>query len=77
MNELGAVPKPFAYAHTILRKSPQVLERFQDKYRYICADESQDTSKIQHAIIKLLTQKHGNIFMVGDEDQSTTKVHLK
>ena len=39
-------------------------------YPYICVDEAQDTSKIQHAIIALLTDKAQNIFMVGDEDQS-------
>ena len=33
-------------------------------------DESQDTSRVQHAIIELLAQKTGNLFMVGDEDQS-------
>lgn len=59
-----------SYALTILKSVPAVLEHFQDRYRYICVDESQDTSKIQHAIIRILAQKHGNIFMVGDEDQS-------
>lgn len=59
-----------SYALMILNSYPAVLEHFQEKYRYICVDESQDTSKIQHAIIRLLAQKHGNIFMVGDEDQS-------
>lgn len=59
-----------SYALTILNSVPAVLEYFQEKYRYICVDESQDTSKIQHAIIRLLAQKYGNIFMVGDEDQS-------
>jgi DNA helicase-2/ATP-dependent DNA helicase PcrA len=59
-----------SYALTILNSYPAVLEYFQEKYRYLCVDESQDTSKIQHAIIQLLAQKHGNIFMVGDEDQS-------
>jgi DNA helicase-2/ATP-dependent DNA helicase PcrA len=59
-----------SYALTILNSYPTVLDYFQDKFRYICVDESQDTSKIQHAIIKLLAQKYGNIFMVGDEDQS-------
>lgn len=58
------------YAHTILRTIPAVLEHFQNEFRYICVDESQDTSKIQHAIIALLAKKHQNIFMVGDEDQS-------
>ena len=58
------------YALTILRKVPQVLARFQDLYRYICVDEAQDTSKIQHAIIALLASRYDNLFMVGDEDQS-------
>ena len=43
---------------------------FQNRFPYICVDESQDTSRIQHAIIRLLAGKSGNIFMVGDEDQS-------
>lgn len=58
------------YAHQILQGSPAVLDYFQERFPYICVDESQDTSKIQHEIIKLLAQKHGNLFMVGDEDQS-------
>jgi len=58
------------YARSILIKHPLVLKHFQDKYRYICVDEAQDTSKIQHEIIRLLANKYGNIFMVGDEDQS-------
>ena len=58
------------YAHAILRKHAAVLEHFQDLFRYICVDEAQDTSKIQHEIIKLLASKSGNLFMVGDEDQS-------
>jgi len=59
-----------SYALTILRRFPDVLEHFQDRFPYICVDESQDTSKIQHEIIKLMAKKYGNIFMVGDEDQS-------
>lgn len=59
-----------SYALAILNSYPAVLDYFQEKYRYICVDESQDTSKIQHTIIHLLAQKYGNIFMVGDEDQS-------
>ncbi len=58
------------YALDILRSRPEVLEHFQEQYRYLCVDESQDTSKIQHAIINRLAQKYGNLFMVGDEDQS-------
>ena len=58
------------YAYTMLRTNPEVRGYFQDMYRYICVDEAQDTSKIQHAIIALLAQRDKNLFMVGDEDQS-------
>ena len=58
------------YTYNILRKDPGVLAYFQNRYPYICVDEAQDTSKIQHAIIALLAAGTGNLFMVGDEDQS-------
>jgi len=58
------------YAYTMLQRSPEVLRYFQNLYPYICVDEAQDTSKIQHAIIALLASKTENLFMVGDEDQS-------
>ena len=58
------------YAYNMLLKIPWLLEYFQNQYPYICVDEAQDTSKIQHAIIALLASRTGNLFMVGDEDQS-------
>ena len=58
------------YAYGILRKYPDILRHYQQKYRYLCVDEAQDTSKIQHLIIRLLADAHHNLFMVGDEDQS-------
>ena len=58
------------YAYNMLRKDSGVLAYFQNRYPYICVDEAQDTSKIQHAIIALLAAGTGNLFMVGDEDQS-------
>jgi len=58
------------YALAILRRSEQVRKAFRDRYRYICVDEAQDTSRIQHAVISLLAEGSGNLFMVGDEDQS-------
>jgi DNA helicase-2/ATP-dependent DNA helicase PcrA len=58
------------YAYNILRRSPETLRYFQNCYPYICVDEAQDTSKIQHAIIALLAGRTENLFMVGDEDQS-------
>ena len=58
------------YARTILRKHPRICEAFQNRYRYLCVDEAQDTSRIQHEIISILAGSSGNLFMVGDEDQS-------
>ncbi len=58
------------YAYIILRQYPDILSYFSDRFRYVSVDEAQDTSKLQHEIIKLLARKNGNIFMVGDEDQS-------
>lgn len=58
------------YALRIIERYPQILQRIHSRYRYICVDEAQDTSKIQHRIISLLAKGSGNIFMVGDEDQS-------
>ena len=58
------------YALTLLRRFPDVLDSFQEQYRYLCVDEAQDTSKVQHEIIRLLSSRYENLFMVGDEDQS-------
>lgn len=58
------------YALNILKRSPETLQYFQELYQYICVDEAQDTSKIQHAIIAFLAKNNENLFMVGDEDQS-------
>lgn len=57
------------FAYEILRKEPSILNALCARYRYICVDEAQDTSKLQHSLIQLLASG-GNIFMVGDEDQS-------
>lgn len=58
------------YALQILQRYPDILEAFRRRCRYLCVDEAQDTSKIQHRIIHLLSSGSGNLFMVGDEDQS-------
>lgn len=58
------------FALRIFRQYPDILERFRARYPYLCVDEAQDTSKIQHAILRLLAAPRNNIFMVGDEDQS-------
>lgn len=58
------------YALGLLRKYPELLNRFTSRYHYINVDEAQDTSTIQFALIYLLSKRRGNLFMVGDEDQS-------
>lgn len=57
------------FALWILQKDAEGISALRARYKYICVDEAQDTSKIQHEIIKLLAQGN-NLFMVGDEDQS-------
>lgn len=48
---------------------PDVLDYYQNKFQYIHVDEFQDTNTVQYEIVKLLAEKNGNIFVVGDEDQ--------
>ena len=69
-NQLMDYDDQMVYAYTLLRKDASLLAYYRDQYRYICVDEAQDTSKIQHELIKLLAGQGGNLFMVGDEDQS-------
>lgn len=57
------------FALKILREDGDALHSLQQRYKYICVDEAQDTSRIQHEIIRLLACGN-NLFMVGDEDQS-------
>lgn len=58
------------FTYRIFRQYPDILAYFQRRWPYLCVDEAQDTSKIQHAILRMLAGAHRNIFMVGDEDQS-------
>lgn len=59
--------------YRLLVKVPDLLSLMQRSYEYICLDEAQDTSKVQHEIVALLAGKSRQIFMVGDEDQSIYK----
>ncbi len=54
----------------LLRKNQEVREYLSGKFRYILVDEFQDTNEVQYEIIKLLASVHGNLFVVGDDDQS-------
>ena len=58
------------FAYMLLKSDPITLEHFRKKFQYICVDEAQDVSKIQHMIISLLAGKNGNLFMTGDDDES-------
>lgn len=49
---------------------PDVLEKYQDRFHYVNVDEFQDTNTLQYRLVKMLCAKHGNIFVVGDEDQN-------
>ncbi|MEE5992498.1 MAG: UvrD-helicase domain-containing protein [Oscillospiraceae bacterium] len=54
----------------ILEENPDILEKFQNKYRYILVDEYQDTNHAQYRLVSLLARKHCNLCVVGDDDQS-------
>ncbi len=53
-----------------LENSPVMREQLSDQYRYIMVDEYQDTNKLQAQIVKLMTTRHDNVAVVGDEFQS-------
>lgn len=54
----------------ILSQYPEVLQEYQDRYRYILVDEYQDTNLPQHQLVKLLAEKYKNICVTGDPDQT-------
>ena len=54
----------------LFEANPNVLEYYQDKFRYILVDEYQDTNRGQYLLVNALAQKHHNICVVGDDDQS-------
>ena len=54
----------------LLSRHPEVLERYQDRFRQISVDEYQDTNHVQYAITNLLAARYRNLMVVGDDDQS-------
>ena len=57
----------------LLRKFPEVREYYQNRFRYVCVDEYQDTNEAQFALTAHLSGGYGNIMVVGDDDQSIYK----
>lgn len=54
----------------LFKKFPEVLERYQKRYKYVLVDEYQDTNRAQFELLNFLSESHRNICVVGDEDQS-------
>ncbi len=54
----------------VFEECPDVLEKYQRKFRYLMVDEYQDTNHAQYRLVRLLAQAHGNLCVVGDDDQS-------
>ena len=57
----------------LFKKCPDVLEYYQNRFRYLMVDEYQDTNHAQYTFVRMLAEKSGNICVVGDDDQSIYK----
>ena len=57
----------------LFEKFPEVLEKYQNRYKYIMVDEYQDTNHVQFRLVSLLSKSHRNLCVVGDDDQSIYK----
>ncbi len=55
---------------TLFKKYPEILRKYQEKYKYVLIDEYQDTNEAQYILTKLITAKYKNICVVGDDSQS-------
>ncbi|MDO8676644.1 MAG: UvrD-helicase domain-containing protein, partial [Candidatus Azambacteria bacterium] len=60
----------------LFQKYPQILEKYQNIFRYILVDEYQDTNHSQYVWVNLLAQKHRNLFVIGDDYQSIYSFRL-
>ena len=61
------------FAVKILEENPEILEKYQNRFQYIMVDEYQDTNNCQYKLISMIANKHQNICVVGDDDQSIYK----
>ena len=57
------------YTIKILMENPDIIEYYSNKFKYVLVDEYQDTNKAQFTLVTMLASKHGNITVVGDNDQ--------
>ena len=57
----------------LFKNCPEVLENYQHRFKYIMVDEYQDTNNAQFELVRLLAKEHGNLCVVGDDDQSIYK----
>ena len=57
----------------LFKKCPDVLEYYQNRFRYLMVDEYQDTNHAQYTFVRMLVEKSGNLCVVGDDDQSIYK----
>ena len=75
LHEAGALDFDDLLCETVrlFRESPETLEYYQNRWRYIMVDEYQDTNHVQYMLVALLAQKNKNICVVGDDDQSIYK----
>ena len=58
------------FAGRLFQDCPSLRERYNEKFRHILVDEFQDTNAVQYKLVRLLSQSHNNICVVGDDDQS-------
>lgn len=54
----------------LFTQKPEILQKYQNRFKYILVDEYQDTNRVQYELLKLMSNSHQNLFVVGDDDQS-------
>ena len=56
--------------YALFKKKPDILKKWQEKFKYILIDEFQDINRVQYEVIRMLSAPKNNLFVVGDDDQS-------